>query len=472
MKNGFFIFIKNFSYTITSNLISLLISTLMVIILPRLIGAKDYGYWQLYLFYATYVGFFQFGWNDGIYLRYGGKEYIDLDKRLFFSQFWMLLFSQIVLASILIVSSVIYVNISDKKSILIMVSLCLIIVGVRAMLLFILQGTNRIKEYAQITVMEKALYCFLIIIFLLVGIKEYKIIIVTDLIGKFISLIYAMYCCKDIVYRRISTFYFSFKEIKENISVGIKLMFANIASILIIGTVRFGIEHSWSVTNFGKVSLTLSVSSLMMLFINAVGIVMFPILRRTDERKLASMYVSIRDILMVLLFGALIIYYPLKGILSAWLPSYKESLVYMAVLFPMIVFDGKMELLINIYLKTLRKEKFMLRINIISLVLSVIITIITTIVFKNLHLAVVSIVFLLAFRSVLAELFLSKVLNISIFKDIFLDLVMTLIFILIAWFINSWNSVILYAVFYGIYLIIKRYDIVVTLRNLKVFMKA
>ena len=47
-------------------------------------------------------------------------------------------------------------------------------------------------------------------------------------------------------------------------------MFANIASMLIIGVVRFGIERSWDVETFGKVSLTLSASNLMMLFINAV----------------------------------------------------------------------------------------------------------------------------------------------------------------------------------------------------------
>lgn len=67
----------------------------------------------------------------------------------------------------------------------------------------------------------------------------------------------------------------------ENISVGIKLMFANIASMLIIGIVRFGIERAWDVATLGKVSLTLSILN-MIIFINAVGIIMFPTLRRTN----------------------------------------------------------------------------------------------------------------------------------------------------------------------------------------------
>lgn len=465
-------FIRNFSYTLTSNLVSLVISALVVLIVPKLIGVEDYGYWQLYLFYSSYVGFMHFGWNDGIYLRYGGKEYKELDKGMFFSQFYMLVILQIVIVAIIFVYSVMFVFDANRIFILQMTALCLLIVNVRYMLLYILEGTNRIKEYAQITMMDRVLYCCLIVAFLIFGVREYRLMIVADLIGKLISLLYAMYCCRDIVLRRISTFYFSFRETIENINVGIKLMFANIASMLIIGVVRFGIEHSWNVSTFGKVSLTLSVSNLMMLFINAVGMIMFPLLRRTDEKKLPSIYATMRTFLMVLLLGLLIVFYPLKVVLSAWLPQYASSLMYMALLFPMCVFEGKMALLINTYLKTLRKEKLMLKINLVSLVLSVIISVLATLVLKNLDLAIVSIVILLAFRCVLAEIFLSRILEIEVYKDIILELTLTLIFILMGWFVNSWLTVLAYAVAYAMYLIIKRKDITITIKNVKLLMRA
>ncbi len=84
MKSKIINLIKNFTYILTANLISLLIATLIVLIVPKLIGVEDYGYWQVYLFYVSYVVFMHFGWSDGIYLRYGGKQYKELDKRLFF----------------------------------------------------------------------------------------------------------------------------------------------------------------------------------------------------------------------------------------------------------------------------------------------------------------------------------------------------------------------------------------------------
>lgn len=467
MNNKFLMLIKNFSYTLSSNLASLIISSLMVLIVPKLIGVEEYGYWQLYLFYASFVGFFQFGWNDGIYLRYGGKEYKDLDKKLFFSQFWLLSLSQFVLAGIIIVSSAIFVNDKNRQFILIMVALCMFITGVRCMLLFILQGTNRIKEYAQITVMEKVLYCFFILLFLLVGNRQFKLLIVADLIGKLLSFLYSAYCCKDIVFRKISAFYLNIKETVENINVGIKLMLANIASILIIGIVRFGIERAWDVATFGKVSLTLSVSSFMMIFINAMGIIMFPLLRRTSENRLANIYVVMRTLLMISLLGMLMAYYPLKVILSVWLPQYTESLVFMALVFPMCVYEGKMSLLISTYLKTLRKEKWMLFINMITVLVSIIITFISTLVLKNLMLSVLSMVVVLAFRCILAELILSRILHMMIYKDIIMETAMTVTFILTGWFAVSWVGAAMYLAVFGVYVMIQRKDITITLGTVK-----
>jgi O-antigen/teichoic acid export membrane protein len=436
-----------------------------------LIGVEDYGYWQLYLFYASYIGFLHFGWNDGIYLRYGGAEYEKLDKSLFFSQFYMLLSSQTVIAIIIYALSTFFVENADRAFIFSMVALSLLITNMRWMLVFTLQATNRIKEYAGITVIGRVLYVLIIIALLIMGYKEYKLMIVADIIARFVSLMFAIYTCRDFIFRKISNFYFSFKEMAENISAGSKLMFATIASMLIIGVVRFGIERTWDVSTFGKVSLTLSASNMLMLFINAVGIVVFPILRRTNERNLPEIYTTMRDFLMLVLLGLLIIYHPVKEILSAWLPKYADSLRYMALLFPICVYEGKMALLINTYLKTLRKETLMLKINVISLLVSFVTTFIFSRIFHELNILIVSIVFLLGFRSILAEILLSRILKVSLLKDIILEVVMTIIFVCTGWFIMSWTTILIYGFAYILYLVIKKKDLKMTVSKMKGLIK-
>lgn len=472
MNNKSKTIITNFSYALTSNLVSMIISTLIVMIVPRLIGVSEYGYWQLYFFYTSYLGLFNIGWVEGIYLRYGGEEYPRLNRNLFASQFWSFFLYIILTGSLIAAYSLFYVTDYNKQFIFQMISVCLIMSVPRGFLLFILESTNRIKEFTKLTLFDRILYCLIIVLMLLLGVRDYKLMIIADLFGKTVTLIGAMYVCKAIVFSKMVSLKDNIKEMIVNISVGIKLLFANIAGMLIVGVVRFGIERSWDISTFGKVSLTLSVSNLMMLFINAVGIIMFPILRRTDEKKLVNIYVTMRDFLMVVLLGALIIYYPLKVILAAWLPKYADSLMYMALVFPMCVYEGKMALLINTYLKTLRKERLMLEINLVAFVLSLLITFLTTLVLKDLQLAILSIVILLAFRCILAEMILSKILNIAVYKDIVLELIMTVIFMLSGWFINSFPGVLIYVIAYIFYLVIKRKDIIITIKNVKLLMRA
>ena len=452
-------FIKNFSYTLSSNLISLIISTLVIMIVPKVIGIEEYGYWQLYLFYASYVGIFHFGWIDGIYLRYGGKEYRDLDKPLFFSQFWMLCIMQFLIGIIIYIIT--YFNIDDANKIFIfqVMAICCLIVIPKTMLEFILQFTNRIEEYSKITIIDRVVYCLLIIILLCFRVNQYKLMVVADITGKIVALGYSVYCCRDIVFRKINIFRVDIKETYKNLSVGIKLMFANLASMLIIGIVRFGIESVWDVATFGKVSLTMSICNMIMMFINAVGVIMFPMLRRMDESKLPEIYTTLRTVLVVPILGILILYYPMSNLLSLWLPQYADGLTYMALLFPMCVYEGKMSLLINTYLKTLRKEKSMLFINMTSVCLSAITTGIIIVWQKNLMLAVLSIVGLLAFRTIIAETVISKILKIRVKKDIILELTMTIIFIATGWFFNAWIGVTIYLVTYICYIVIKKNDI-------------
>jgi O-antigen/teichoic acid export membrane protein len=463
--------IKNFSYTIFANLLSLIVSTLIVLIIPKLIGVEDYGYWQLYIFYTSYIGFLHFGWNDGIYLRYGGEEYQNLDKKLFFSQFYLELVLQLLISFIIFILTYYFVSDPNRAFVCEMTAIALVLTNTRYMLLFILQATNRIKSYAKSMIMDRLIYVILIILLILFGLEQYQLMMVADLIGKGISLGYAIYCCKEIVIRKSSDFYLSIGETVENIRAGSKLMLSNIASKFVVGIVRLGIERNWDIETFGKISLTLSISNMVMLFINAIGVVIFPILKRTSEEKLPGIYITIRDLLMVVTLGILIVYYPLKSILCIWLPEYAESLKYMAILFPIVVFEGKVSLLINTYLKVLRNEKTILIINIMTVIASAILTFFTVLVFKNLDLAVFSIVVVLAFRSVIAEYRLSRVIHVYVCKDIVLEIIVALLFIMTAWKLDSIFSTILYIMVYLIYLAIKREEISLSFKNMKELMK-
>lgn len=451
--------IKNVSYTIASNFISTILSAIVTFIAPKLLGVDDYGYFQLFTFYCTYTGFLHFGLADGVVLRYAGKYYSELNKALFSGQFYILVIFEMLLSSCALVA---FYKIFSGPKALVWCFVCFAVVFTipRYFLQLTLQATNRIKEYALVVVIEKMGYLLALIGAVGLKINYWQAYVGAEIFGRIMAFAYVLYACKEIVCAKPERLMGCVVEIRNNIIPGIKITFAAIASMLIIGTVRISIENQWDIGTFGKVSLTLSVSNLLMLFIRAVALVMFPMLRRTDESKLSGIYSKMRTCLMIPLLGMLVFYYPAKVVLSAWLPQYADSLIYMALLFPMCVFESKMSMLIETYMKTLRKEKWLLIVNLTTVGLSVACTGITVYWLHNLDLAVVSIVVLLAFRCILAETLLSRAIEIDVKKDIACELALTAIFITASWFIGGVAGLAVYLAAYVVYLFIKRKSIV------------
>ena len=97
--------IKKISYSVFANVISLLVSIFMVIIVPKFLSLEDYGLWQLFLFYYSYIGFFHFGWEDGIYLRYAGNSFETLDSKLFAGQLYGIIVLQLLVSAVVLTGS-------------------------------------------------------------------------------------------------------------------------------------------------------------------------------------------------------------------------------------------------------------------------------------------------------------------------------------------------------------------------------
>lgn len=449
--------LKNIAYSFGANLTSLCISIFMVMFVPKFLSINDYGLWQLFLFYFSYLGFLHFGWEDGIYLRYAGKNYDELNRKTFAGQFYGIIVLQIVLA--VLISSIGQILVSDpvKRTALICAAWLAPFVNFNNLCNFIMQITNRIKDYAKLLLTERVVFFLAVVLFLLVfHWNEFRYMYYAKLFSVAGISLAGVYLCRSLLRPRFYPLRQVLSEAGENLLVGSKLMLANIASMLIIGIVRYGVSIGWDVATFGKVSLTLGVSNFLMVFINSVSVVFFPIVKRMDEGRRASAYAVIRNMLDFILFAALIGYYPLKCILAWWLPKYADSLIYMSVLFPVCVFESKVTLLINTYLKSMRREFLMLEINVVSVVFSLIVTIVTVGIWHNLDAVVFSIVLVYAFRCVLAEYHVIKLLGVDLHVNMLEDLMMCGIFILSGWVFDSFLCMAVYGVVYIAFVLIHR----------------
>lgn len=447
--------IKDFGYVVFSNFLTLIISVIVILVVPKLIGVTEYGYWQLFMFYAAYLGLLHLGWIDGIYLRYGGTDYADLNKGLFFTQFLMLMMLQIVFSTVLFVSSFFLKN-TQYFFIQNTLAILLLVANAQSYFKFVLQLTNRLREFSKVTILANAIYVAILVFQLSMGYQGFHSLVWAFIFGNFVATIYSAVILKDLFHEGHKNLVWSWGEVWLNISVGIQLLISNAAGLLIVGIVRFGIQQEWGVATFGKISLTFSITNLLMVFIGAISLVLFPKLRKIDKSKISEFYFAIRDTLMPIIFTLMLLYFPLRYYLPLWLTNYKSSLIYMSVLFPMAVYQSKFDILSNTFFKVLRMEKELLIVNVLTMIISTLSIIISAYHFHNLNMSVFSIIITMLFRDFISELYMSKKLKSKFSMEFVFENVVIIIFIIVTWFDNGIFSFISYAIVLFGYLLKKK----------------
>jgi hypothetical protein len=200
----------------------------------------------------------------------------------------------------------------------------------------------------------------------------------------------------------------------------------------------------------------LSVTNLLMVFISALSMVLFPLLRRLSAHRLAGSYSTIRDPLMAILFTVLLMFYPFAWFMSMWLPDYAESIRYAGLLLPLSVYQSKMMLMVGTYLKTIREESWLLRLNVGGVLASGISVGILVFWLHSLELAIVAVVVIVALRSDAGELVVSRLLRLDLRPTIVLEAVLATIFVLSAWLIGGLVGFAVYAIALSVYVVARR----------------
>lgn len=459
---------QNMIYAFFAQGVSLLLSVIMSLIGPKVLGVEGFSYWQLFIFYAGYIGFFHFGLNDGIYLRTGGMEYCDLDFPLLGMQYKFLIVIQTILAIGIFFVYNFFIDESARLFVVLFTVIYLVISNAALFLGYIFQAVNQTKIFSMSVMIDRSLVLISILILMFTGVRTFEPFVISYTFSKAISLLYCSFKGRRIIFAKACNLMKSFREMWINVSIGIKLMIANVASMLILGIGRIVIDNVWGLEAFGKFSLSLSLTYFFLLFLSQISMVLFPALRQMHEQKQKEVYGSVRDIVGILLPLAFVAYVPVKQILDIWLPQYQDSLRYLVLLLPLCSFDGKMQLLCNTYFKVLRKEKILLRYNIIAFLLSLSLSVVGGYVIHNVYFIIISMVFATAVRSIISELYLARILNVKVLGSIIRELVIVFIFMLSAWFLDGAAAFTIILFTYIIFLIMNRSKMQSLLRKVKV----
>jgi len=421
---------KNLIYSFSAQIISICLSISMSLIIPKILGVEDFGYWQLFLFYINYVGFFHFGITDGMYLKNGGIEYNKLDKKNISSQFYMLFLLQMVLLLLFSVLSYLFINDGLRKLIIIFTGIYMIVANMNWYLGYVFQATNRVKLYSVSVMIDKLIFLLFIVIAALFKLKNLIIYISFFIFTTLCALIFSVYNSKEILLTKPYTLKESYKIAFDSARVGIKLTLSSVSSLLILGVGRFLVDKVWGIEAFGKFSFALSLTNFFLLFISQISIVLFPTLRQVNIDVAKKLYYKFNVYLDLLLPVIYVLYIPMKMILEIWLPQYSISLIYLSMLLPICIFDGKTQMINNTYFKVLRKENTLLKINLITVFISSVFSIASVFIIKNINFVIIGMLFSICVRSIIGEIYLSRYMNVATdLKNLILIIIFSILFI-------------------------------------------
>lgn len=428
---------KNIRISFLAQLSSIVVSVGMGLVLPKFLSVENYGYWQLFVTYSVCFETLLFGMPNGFFLKNAGKTNNDYDYLK--TSFFVLMIINISIGIIVILFTN---NASIESIVYYWIGIAVIIINSGTFYSYILRTENDVAfDCIAIIILNLSILLGLCTVFLL-NIINVEIVIGIYVLSFLIRDVLLLWRKRVLFLAKLKFTDNFFKEFSYDSKIGIKTLLIDYTNILMFGIFRLICKNEMGVTLFSMLSFALSLVILAINFVNQVGLSILPSLRQLDETSVKEAYIKLRNFTSNLFVALMLTYKPAIFILSHWLPKYIDSFFYILLLFPLIIFDGKMQTIFSLFLKMLRKESLLLKINMIYFVSSIVAFLFVIRFTNNIKYVVLLILIFSFIRSTIVESIISRIININGFgKKIFLEFATSIVFLgsncsdgWIAWF--------------------------------------
>lgn len=365
--------LKNFVGVVTSNLTTIISGVLISFLVPKILSVADYGSYKTFTLYLSYIGFFSLGIIDGIVLKFGDKDYDQIDRFLFRSFFRWYFLIHVFFAIIICFVSILCLK-EDNMVIGFLVAIDMIAVNVTGYFQQISQITQRFGEYSLRKILQSVfniLAVLLLYILFYYGNSINHIIYILMIIFINIGLTIWYICTyKDIVFGDQVRLGDSWGQVLQLIRIGFPLLFANLCSSLILTVDKQFVSLLFDVSEYAVYAFAYNMLSLVTVATSAIATVLYPTLKRTNIETLRDTYDVLISSLLTVVFMSLLLYFPLCPFVKWFLPQYTESLVIFRIIFPGLAISSSVTVVMHNYYKILDKNLLFFKRSIFVLALS------------------------------------------------------------------------------------------------------
>lgn len=341
--------LKNIISVAATNIINFGTSFLINFMLPLILSVVDYGNYRQYILYMSFTYIFNAGFNDGIYIKYGGKEDHELNQKKVHEEHTFVFIFQLLVFGLMLVYSV-----WQQSIIFGLFSAATFFNAINVYHQNFLQATGKFMVFSRGNILKSLFNILLLLLAIFVfQFDNYVVyIIIHVLTFVFLFLFYEFYFLRkhglQLTFNPAGKF--------DIFRVGVFILIANM-SLTFVGNVgSWVVNWRYSIESFAQYSFQNSVLNVILLIVNAVGMVFYNVIsKRRDERLLniiknASIYLGI---------GAGLAFFVFKVIIEVFLPDYIVAINLLSITFIAIPYIMLSKILIaNLYKTTVSEYKY------------------------------------------------------------------------------------------------------------------
>lgn len=340
---------KGIFAVLIANVINVFFSLATNFLLPKYLSVESYAGIKTFQLYVSYVGLLHFGFVDGMYLKYGGKELgHKVDKEYSVNISTMRIFQLFVTLTVLIVA------VLSKDIILIFFAIFILPQNMNNYFKYLYQATGEFCLYGRVMNMT-TISTFVLNMILLFVVRTDKYL---WYVFAYVTLYFIIWFVLEHYFRKKHIIekgkWFSVTELLENIRSGFLLTLGNLASMLLTSMDRLFVKILMDTLAFAQYSFAVSVENFLNLAITPITTTLYNYFCREDDasahRKVFHYVVIFASVIPAAAF-------PVKFILEIFLTKYMDASSVVFLLFAAQMFYTVIKsVYVNLY-KVQRKQK-------------------------------------------------------------------------------------------------------------------
>ena len=352
------LFAKRTLRVFLSNAFLLCASLLTGFFVPKFLGKEQYGMFSTFTLYAGYISVLQFGFVHGIYLKFGDKNLDELDPARFRLFTRLLLFVEAVI-SVAALAIAFACFTGFYRHLLVFLAFYSVSYNLYSYFQQLSQITQRFKLFSRVTLLNGLFKIIEVgILFIAARLNVASFEFYTFIYVFFFGLLFAV----DGIFYRHFIFGKALKlkkcwgEIKDILKMGLPLYIADFVLILIYASSRQVANSFYPKEEYAHFALAYTALNLITTLVSAVSSVLYPTMKRLDEKEIIDRCSDVVSLMLSLGFFALLAYYAVVFIINRFLPAYSPTIHILKVVFPGVVITSTINIVIQNYFKTLNKN--------------------------------------------------------------------------------------------------------------------